>query len=149
MSKTIMLIGPVSCGKTTLCQLINGQTIQYAKTQVINADGSTIDTPGEYTENRRLLNALTTTAMNAGLVIFVADPFSERCSYSPGQVSMFPCPVIGVVSKIDLASFDEIERASAQLNYAGVSDVFRVSGITGEGLGALMNYINNKISLKN
>jgi len=137
----IMLIGPTACGKTTLCQIVNGEKIQNVKTQVIYAHGNTIDTPGEYLENRVLMNALTTTAMSADLVIFVVDPLSDHCSYSPGHVSMFSCPVIGVVSKIDLATHDEIQRASDLLYYAGVANVFLVSGITGVGIKDLMNYL--------
>ena len=35
MKKNIMLIGSSTCGKTTLCQRLNGLKIEYQKTQTI------------------------------------------------------------------------------------------------------------------
>ena len=50
--KRVLLVGSVSCGKTTLCQRLNGAIRQYKKTQTIEVMGQTIDTPGEYLERR-------------------------------------------------------------------------------------------------
>ena len=56
--KKILLVGSVSCGKTTLCQRLNGLVQDYKKTQAIEVVGKTIDTPGEYLERRSLFSAL-------------------------------------------------------------------------------------------
>ena len=56
--KKIMLIGHIACGKTTLCQRLNGLKQEYKKTQVIEVINHTIDTPGEYTEVHTLAAAL-------------------------------------------------------------------------------------------
>ena len=50
--KKILLVGQVSCGKTTLCQRLNGLDIVYQKTQALDVVHRTIDTPGEYLERR-------------------------------------------------------------------------------------------------
>ena len=50
----MMLIGPSQCGKTSLTQCLRGEDLQYQKTQAIVWSPATIDTPGEYLENRSL-----------------------------------------------------------------------------------------------
>lgn len=42
--KKIVLVGNVACGKTTLCQRLNGLKLQYEKTQALNVVNCTIDT---------------------------------------------------------------------------------------------------------
>lgn len=60
--KRIMLAGTVACGKTTLCQRLNGLEQTYKKTQSLEVVGTTIDTPGEYLEHRAFLRGLVTKA---------------------------------------------------------------------------------------
>ena len=57
--KKIILIGNVACGKTTICQYLNHMEIKYKKTQALEVYNTTIDTPGEYLENRGYLRSLT------------------------------------------------------------------------------------------
>ena len=45
--KKIILIGQVSCGKTTILQYLNGEELRYRKTQALDVIGVSIDTPGE------------------------------------------------------------------------------------------------------
>ena len=56
--KRLMLIGPSQCGKTSLTQVLRGETLRYQKTQAIVWTPAAIDTPGEYLENRCLYSAL-------------------------------------------------------------------------------------------
>ena len=44
--KKILLIGTVSCGKTTLSQYLSGMELVYKKTQALDVIGTAIDTPG-------------------------------------------------------------------------------------------------------
>ena len=99
MDKKIMLIGSSTCGKTTLCQRLNGLTIEYQKTQTIGVINNTIDTPGEYLENRQLYKGIIVTAADSDLILFLQDATDERFRFSPGQAMFFSVPVIGVVSK--------------------------------------------------
>ncbi len=61
----MMLIGPSQCGKTSLTQCLRGENIHYQKTQAIVWSPTTIDTPGEYLENRSLYSALLVSACEA------------------------------------------------------------------------------------
>jgi ethanolamine utilization protein EutP len=139
-----MLMGALGSGKTTLCRRINNSDLEVVKTQSIYASGIVIDTPGEYTESRTYMNALIVTSFDADNVLFVADPTQETFCFSPGQAAAFPCPVIGVVSKTDIAARASILKAKEILIYAGATKIFFVSGITGEGMDGLLEYINEE-----
>ena len=144
MMKRIILIGNVACGKTTICQKLNGLKLQYKKTQALEVIGETIDTPGEYLEHRSLLRALVVTSIDADLVLFVQDASQERFMFSPGQSTAFPMPVAGVVSKADLATDSQIEMASELLKLAGADPVFVVSAVTGEGMDRLAAFLEKE-----
>lgn len=139
--KRVIFVGSVACGKTTLCQRLNGQELSYKKTQALEVIGQTIDTPGEYAEHRSFLRALIVTAVEVDLVLFVQDATQERFMYSPGQASAFPVPVAGVISKTDAATAQQVETARELLRLAGADPVFAVSAYTGEGIDDLMNFL--------
>ena len=111
--KRVMMIGRVSCGKTTLCQRLVGDPLVYKKTQTVEIIGQAIDTPGEYAENRRLMRGLTVSAVDADLIVFLQSCVDGECSFSPGQASMFGAPAVGVVTKTDLAP-DDASKARAR-----------------------------------
>lgn len=87
--KKIILIGSVACGKTTICQRLNKMAVDYKKTQAIEVYNETIDTPGEYLENRGYFKSLWVTAGEADLVLFVQDASREQYYYSPGRPAPF------------------------------------------------------------
>lgn len=65
--KNIIFMGKTGSGKTTLCQKLDDLEIKYNKTQSVELYNQSIDTPGEYIENRSLYSALITTAVDAKL----------------------------------------------------------------------------------
>ena len=69
----MMLIGPSQCGKTSLTQCLRGENIHYQKTQAIVWSPTTIDTPGEYLENRSLYSALLVSACEADIIALVLN----------------------------------------------------------------------------
>ena len=142
--KKVIFVGSVACGKTTLCQRLNGQRLEYKKTQALEVIGSTIDTPGEYAEHRSFLRALIVTSVEADQVLFVQDATQERFMFSPGQASAFPIPVAGVVSKADAAEEGRVEAAEELLRLAGASPVFVVSAFTGEGIPELLRFLREE-----
>jgi len=146
--KKVIFVGSVACGKTTLCQRLNGQKLSYKKTQALEVIGSTIDTPGEYAEHRSFLRALVVTAVEVDQVLFVQDATQERFMYSPGQASAFPVPVAGVVSKADTATEKQGEMARELLELAGADPVFTVSAFTGEGIDELMAFLQEEPEAK-
>ncbi len=139
--KKFILIGTVSCGKTTLCQRIHGLSREYKKTQALEVIGETIDTPGEYLERRSLLRGLMVTAAEVDLVLFLIDPTAERFHYSAGQASAFPVPVAGVVTKIDVATEQQIKMSRELLEMTGAKPIFELSSVTGEGVDALLAFL--------
>lgn len=140
--KKVMMMGRVSCGKTTLCQQLAGMELIYQKTQTVQLVGNAIDTPGEYVEHRALMRGLTVTAVDADAVLFLQDCTDPECRFSPGQAAMYNRPVIGVVTKIDLADRPQaVEDAKTLLELAGADPVFPVSAYTGEGIEALTDYL--------
>lgn len=140
--KKLMMMGSTGCGKTTLCQRLAGLALEYKKTQAIEVVGRAIDTPGEYLESKGMFKALIVTAVDADLILFLQDATDLRFGYSPGQTSAFSTPVVGVVTKTDLATPLQVERSKELLRLAGAQKVFCVSAQNGEGLKELMDYLD-------
>jgi ethanolamine utilization protein EutP len=130
----VMMIGPVSCGKTTLCQALAGLPRVSVKTQTVGIIGEAIDTPGEYLENPRYWNRLLVTAADADLVLLIQDCSNRQYRFAPGLASMFGCPSLGVVTKTDLAAPGDIAAAEESLRLAGAGRICRISALTGEGM---------------
>lgn len=140
--KRIMLAGTVACGKTTLCQRLNGLEQTYKKTQSLEVVGTTIDTPGEYLEHRAFLRGLVVTAASeADLVLFLQDATQERFMYSPGMAGMFPVPVAGIVTKADLATQRQLSDAREMLELTGADPIFTISSVTEEGMEPLLAFL--------
>ena len=135
----LILIGPISSGKSTLCQALNNQERVYKKTQVVEIVANVIDTPGEYLELRYFNRSLSVAATDADVVILLQDCTDGRPLYSPAFSTMFgQKPVLGAISKIDMAtSRDQIIKAEQFLKEAGAREVFQVCAMSGEGVEAL------------
>ena len=139
--KKIILIGNVACGKTTICQYINDMELKYKKTQAIEVYHETIDTPGEYLENRSLFKSLMVMSTEIEQVLFVQDASSERYYFSPGQSCAFTMPVAGIVTKTDIATEKQIQNARQLLEMAGADPIFEVSAFTGAGMKELSAFL--------
>ena len=139
--KKIIVAGNVASGKTTLCQYLNGRKIEYKKTQSVEVINSMIDTPGEYFQQRTYLCALISCAADTEVMIFVLDPTQEQSCLRVGLASTFLMDVIGVITKIDLATEEQITRGKELLRLAGTDKVFAVSAVTGEGMDLLTEYL--------
>ncbi|MBR7149901.1 MAG: EutP/PduV family microcompartment system protein, partial [Oscillospiraceae bacterium] len=144
--KKVMMVGNIACGKTTLCQSLNGLKQEYKKTQALEVIHKTIDTPGEYLEHRSFLQALMVTAVEADQALFVQDATQERFMFSPGQAASFPIPVAGVVSKADMATEKQIAQARELLALAGADPIFIVSARSG-GTTAAFDQINKYFTI--
>ena len=142
--KKIILVGTVACGKTTLCQRLNGLTQEYKKTQALEVVGQTIDTPGEYLEHRSFLRGLMVTATEADQVLFLIDPTAERFCYSAGQAASFPIPVAGVVTKTDVATQKQVQQAHELLELTGADPIFEICSLSGDGMDELMDFLGGK-----
>lgn len=139
--KRLMFIGSTAAGKSTLSQYLNGHELQYKKTQAIEIENYIMDTPGEYLEHRRFRAALQIAAADADIVVFTQDPTAQQSRFSPGHAAMFPIPVIGLVTKIDIANEEKIEVAKAHLESAGADPIFCVSAFTGENMDVFVQWL--------
>lgn len=135
--KTVLLVGSVGCGKTTFRQQLQSEPISYAKTQSIEAINGVIDTPGEYLELGRYKRALMLASYDADAVVLIQSAVCTESRFPPGFASSFPSLVIGVVSKIDLASSEQVADAVAMLTLAGAQHVFTVDSVSGHGFDAV------------
>lgn len=140
--KNIIFMGKTGSGKTTLCQKLDQLELKYKKTQSIEVYNNAIDTPGEYMENRMLYHALITTSADAKIIALVYDPTQEENYIAPGFTSIFCKDVIGIITKINKASEDEIDIAYERLTLAGASRIFKIDTVDNIGLEELFEYLD-------
>lgn len=145
----MMLIGPSQCGKTSLTQCLRGENIHYQKTQAIVWSPTTIDTPGEYLENRSLYSALLGSACEADIIATVLNADAPWSPFSPGFTSSMNRPVIGVVTKADLASMEQISLVKSWLWEAGAHNVLVTSAVNNNGVAELLSCCIQKKAVAN
>lgn len=129
-----MFVGAVGCGKTTLIQRLAHEEIRYDKTQAVEFRGDIIDTPGEFVEHRYLYPSLMTMSTEAQVIVAIQSATDQRMVFPPAFTTMFPVRTIGVISKVDVASQQQLDYARQQLLNAGVSHVLLLSAVTGDGV---------------
>lgn len=140
--KKIIFAGSTGSGKTTLCQRLHGQEIAYKKTQAVENFEQAIDTPGECIENRHLYKILLVSSVDADVIGLVQDCTKEESYFPPAFATMFAKPVIGIVTKVELARNDEdIAQARSFLQAAGVERIFEVSSVKHVGVDELRAYL--------
>ncbi len=141
--RKIILMGRSRVGKTTLLQAMHKEVIEYKKTQEIIVHDDAIDTPGEYIDQSGLWRACITAACDADIVVLVHDA-GNGMGRLPQMFSMtFAKPTIGVVTKIDGKSEEDIEVAENFLRMSGARPILRTSAYTGEGVNELIDFIDN------
>lgn len=139
--KKVIFIGKSGCGKTSLCQKLQGEEVRYKKTQSIELYVDSIDTPGEYLENRAYYSALITMAVEANIIALVQECGDTISKLPPGFAATFGRKVIGIITKVDKENCDfSIRIIEEQLRAAGVSEIFKVSVYSGEGIDKLKEY---------
>lgn len=138
--KNIILIGKSGSGKTTLIQKLLNQVTKYQKTQSIEFFQGTIDTPGEYLENKNYYKALLISSIECDAVLLLQDSCDDTCIYPPGFATMFNKHVIGIITKIDTDS-KNIDDTMKCLANAGIGKIFMISSYTEEGLDELRKYL--------
>lgn len=140
--KKVIFIGKSGCGKTSLCQRLQGEEVRYKKTQSIDLYVDSIDTPGEYLENRAYYSALITTAAEANIIALVQECGDTISKMPPGFAGTFGRDVIGIVTKIDKENCENsMMIIEEQLRSAGVTRIFKVSAYTGEGIDEVKRFI--------
>ncbi len=141
MKKRMMVVGPTQSGKSTLINVLNGSTRPLRKTQDVIYGKNTIDTPGAYIENSSMYKYLIATAQTASKVLMLVAQSRPVEVYPPGFAKSFTCPVIGVVTKIDLTP-ENAQACIEQLKRSGISEpYFWISLQDQRGVAALQDYL--------
>lgn len=140
-SLRVMAIGPVGAGKSTLLARLGLRSGPARKTGGVEFHAEAVDTPGEAFEIPTLYHMLIMSSTKASVVLLLADPTQKRRFPARFALSM-RAPIVGVVSKIDIATPENILRAEKILVQSGVRKIFRVSSITGEGIPQLESCLN-------
>lgn len=138
----VLMVGSVGVGKTTLTQRLEDQEIEYVKTQATYREGDVFDTPGEYLDGPFHKQALQLTSADADIILFLLAADAGECRIPPGFTSFFTKPVIGVVTKTDMAEEGDIQIAVSLLEQTGAEPIIPVSAITGDGIDNLIAAIN-------
>lgn len=131
---TILLVGSVGVGKTTLRQRLTDDEIVACKTQSIEAFGHYVDTPGEYFDYHRFWSALQVTSAQADVVLLLDDATAEQGRIPPGIAATFGPQTVGVVTKASLARPHQVASARDRLSAGGAEPVFVVDSLTGVGI---------------
>lgn len=140
--RRIILIGRTFAGKTTLCQYLNKEDLVYHKTQTVQViNNSMIDTPGEYLERTNFRGALMVSSTDADVVVLVQDATEPGTMFPPAYGSSFAKPVVGIVTKCDMADEIQIQQARDYLSMAGAKHIFNTSSVTGTGFHEFLDYL--------
>jgi ethanolamine utilization protein EutP len=136
-----MVIGPVSAGKSTLLAALGLGPKEVKKTEsLIYNKTLSIDTPGEMLAIPRYYNALILNSVRASAVLIVMN--GHQPIWLPAKITLaIKAKVAGVITKIDLANESSIQKAELSLKNSGVSEIFKVSPLTGQGLQELKKWI--------
>lgn len=139
-SLRVMAIGPVGSGKSTLLARLGLRSGPARKTGGVEFHAEAVDTPGEAFEIPTLYHMLIMSSTKASVVLLLADPTRKRRFPARFALSM-RAPIVGVISKIDIATPENILRAEKALTQSGVRKIFRVSSMTGEGIPQLESFL--------
>lgn len=135
-----MVIGPVGVGKSTLLRAIQRAEGEVKKTEALTYLDQAIDTPGEMITIPHFYHALILNSVRAGLILLLMD--GHRPTPLPPRLALaMRAPVLGVVTKIDLAAPGTVAQARAALKGAGVQEILEFSATTGQGLNELSRRI--------
>lgn len=138
-----MFIGAIGCGKTSFIQKLNELQMTYNKTKTIEFYNNVIDTPGEYVEHRAMYSNLMTIAIEADVIVLMQSATDPRIILPTGFSTMFTKETIGVVTKTDIATNQQIEMVTERLRDTGAEKMFEISAKTGANVQQLINYLRN------
>ena len=163
----VALVGPPNAGKSTLLNTLVGTKVaivtpkvQTTRTRVLGIvieGGSQIvfvDTPGIFLPKRRLERAMVATAWREAseadetvLLVDAARPvLGEETGRIVEQLRDRGRPSILALNKVDAAKRAQLLTFAAALDRAGqFSDVFMISGLTGDGVADLRRALAERL----
>lgn len=137
MRKRVMIVGPAQSGKTTLANALNHVEGPPRSSQEIIYGKNTIDVPRAFIENTWMYKHLIALAQHASHLLILVDQSNYSPVYSPGFAKAFQCPVIGVITKVDVGTVEE-QQCFRLLKEIGIqAPYYPISALKGIGLEAL------------
>lgn len=120
----VMILGAGKSGKTSIAHLLNGDTGPVKRTPNMVYGKNTLDVPGSYLESPWMHKHIIAAQQDASCVLMLVDPKKKKRSYPPMFSKSFRIPVLGVITKVDLAEDHEIEQCKEELASAGVQEPY-------------------------
>lgn len=117
--KRILIIGPRGSGKSSLANIINGDSGPVRRVQDTIYAKETIDVPSAYLENTWMYCHLIALSQDAWCLLMLFDARNKARVYSPGFAKAFRIPVMAVVTHYK-DDADAISRIQKQCKDAGV-----------------------------
>lgn len=142
--KKLFLMGRSEAGKTSLTQALRGEELHYVKTQYTSSDDDTIDTPGEYAESKHFSVGLACFSFEADAVAIVQAADEPFNLFGANLQSFILRPLIGIITKID-SPYANIPMVRQWLVNAGCERIFLINNVTREGIGELMEYLEEDL----
>lgn len=141
MKLKIMIIGPRQSGKTTLSNVIEGKPNVLRGTPDIRYGEYTIDMPSGYLESPWMYDCMIASNQDASVVFFLIDPLQQKQEYPPSFSKSFYGKICGIITKCDLASEAQIQKAYESLRQIGITeDIIEWSAVTEEGKERILAY---------
>jgi len=142
--KRMFLMGRSEAGKTSLTQVLKGEELHYKKTQYTNIADDMIDSPGEYAESKYFSLGLACFSFEADVVAIVQAADEPYNLFGQSLHTFIQRPLIGVITKTD-SSYANVPMIRQWMQDAGCERIFEVNNVTGEGVGELMDYLNEDL----
>lgn len=139
--KRIMIIGPSRSGKTSLANVLEEEARPLKRTHDTIYRKRTLEIPSAYLENTWMYSHLIALAQDAWCILMLVDQSQETDIYSPGFATAFRVPIVGVISKCDLAPEKRAQAEDALARIGAASAIFAVSAVTLEGMDQLKQYL--------
>ena len=141
--RRLFLYGRSEAGKTSLTQALKSEELHYVKTQSVNTWDIAIDCPGEYSEAKELAYSLVCFGFEADVCALLCGADEPYNMYWPCDCSIWSRPLIGIITKINSPRAN-VAMVAQWLTEAGCERIFPVDNLTGEGIPALREYLEQE-----
>lgn len=142
----LMVAGLDGSGKSTVADLVEGQTSNHAHREDCLYRDRSFEVPGRYMENHWMHNIVLMLACNqAAAALFLQDGTASESVYSAGYARALALPCLGVLTKC--GGLDEAARARGLdfLAQAGCRETLCLATETGEGVPELLEWVRSHV----
>lgn len=137
-----MLVGPIEAGKSTLFKALFGHSGDVRKTQALEFETGSVDTPGEFFSHPRMYSALINTSPGVDILVYVHPCGVQECWLPPGLLSVYADKqVVGVITKTDLPDCNPYWTEDLLRSNGLTGPIFHVSCHDPESVAPLRNYL--------